>query len=70
MNKALDFLLKYYIIYHNVFGNRYKMYKNQKGYILHPLSGVIKRIPRCLSKQNLRFRFHEATEYSSMLNNL
>lgn len=27
MNKALDFLLKYYIIYHNVFGKRYKMYK-------------------------------------------
>ena len=43
MDKALDFgLLKYYIIYHNVFGNRYKMYKNQKGYILQPLSGVIK----------------------------
>jgi len=30
MNKALDFLLRYYIIYHNVFGNRYKMYKKTR----------------------------------------
>lgn len=69
MNKALDFLLRYYIIYHNVFGNRYNMYKkNQKNYILHPLSEVIKRIPRFLAKQSLRFRFYEATEYFFMLN--
>jgi hypothetical protein len=27
MNKALDFLLRYYIFYHYIFGNRYNMYK-------------------------------------------
>jgi hypothetical protein len=27
MNKALDFLLRYYIIYHHVFKYRYNMYK-------------------------------------------
>jgi len=50
MNIALDFLLKYYIIYQNVLTIGTKCIKNQREYILHPLSGVIKRTPRCLSK--------------------
>jgi hypothetical protein len=69
MNKALDFLLKYYIIYPNVLEIGTKCTKNLKKYILRLISGVIKRIPRCLSKQNLRLRFHGATEYLFMLNN-
>ena len=64
MNKALDFLFKYYIIYHNVLEIGKKCTKNQKEYILHPLSEVIKQISRCLSKQDLKFRFHGTTESS------
>jgi hypothetical protein len=54
MNKALDFLLKYYIIYPNVFKIRCEIYKTSRKIILqHILSGIINRIAYCLSKHKI-----------------
>ena len=66
MNKALDFLLKYYIIYHKIFGDRYKMHKKPEILYSAPLiwsyqansSLFVKTKPKISAPRGNRVSFH------------